>query len=554
MTATAIDRAPQEAGTGHVDERTRLRRRLLGAPRTANERLWGWLGPALVTVVAGVLRFWDLGRPHQLVFDETYYVKEGWSMMRYGIEMKPSTAVEQAKSADSLFTMGTYDGVWDGATDFVVHPPFGKWVIGAGEWLTGIDSSIGWRLGVATAGTLAVYLTGRAAWHLFRSPVLATVAALLMCVEGAEFVMSRTGILDILVMFWALAAFVALLADRDRSRRILADKVAALRADGEWAAASVSGPFLGLRPWRWVAGVCLGLDMATKWSGGYFLVAFGLLTVWWDLGARRAVGVRGWVRGTVLRDALPAAAIMVTLTIGVYLLTWWGWFASDDGYDRHWAQTNPATKGWGLAPDSHLAAWLPDALRSLWRYNTEMYHSAVSITSPHTYQSNPWSWMLQTRPTSFFYESPARGHEGCAVAQCSKAITSLGNPAIWWMGTVALLILLVRWLLGRDWRAGAIWAGVAAGWLPWFGYQQRTIFSFYAVAFVPYVVLAVTYVVGMMAGPVGASARRRRVGALAAGAYVTLAVACFAVFWPIWTAQVIPYGHWQWRMWIPSWI
>ena len=40
-------------------------------------RLYGWLAPLLVTVLAGILRFWNLGHPHSLVFDETYYERVG---------------------------------------------------------------------------------------------------------------------------------------------------------------------------------------------------------------------------------------------------------------------------------------------------------------------------------------------------------------------------------------------------------------------------------------------------------------------------------------------
>ncbi len=53
-----------------------LRRRLLGDPPV--QVLLGWLGPALAALVGGILRLWDLGNPHQLVFDETYYVKQAW--------------------------------------------------------------------------------------------------------------------------------------------------------------------------------------------------------------------------------------------------------------------------------------------------------------------------------------------------------------------------------------------------------------------------------------------------------------------------------------------
>ncbi len=34
-----------------------------------------------MAVVGGLMRFWSLGRPDQLVFDETYYVKQGVSML-----------------------------------------------------------------------------------------------------------------------------------------------------------------------------------------------------------------------------------------------------------------------------------------------------------------------------------------------------------------------------------------------------------------------------------------------------------------------------------------
>ena len=44
-----------------------LRHRLLGFRPT--DALWGWLGPGLIALVGGVLRFWNLDRPHALVFD-----------------------------------------------------------------------------------------------------------------------------------------------------------------------------------------------------------------------------------------------------------------------------------------------------------------------------------------------------------------------------------------------------------------------------------------------------------------------------------------------------
>jgi dolichyl-phosphate-mannose--protein O-mannosyl transferase len=530
-----------------------LRSRLLGYRPT--DVLWGWLGPLIVAAIGGFLRFWQLGRPHQLVFDETYYVKQGYSMFEYGHERRVAASI---KTPDALFTRGT-PNVFGTTPDLVVHPPVGKWVIGVGEHLFGATSSFGWRFSVALLGTLSILMIGRAARRMFGSTLLGTIAAILLAFDGQHFVHSRTGLLDLILMFWAFAAFCALLIDRDHSRAVLARKMGALqstRSDvpgAEGGAADEGhalptrpkyGPWLGMRPWLWVAGICLGLATGTKWSGLFFLVAFGLMTVFWDMGARRAAGVRHWWWGALVLDGLYAAVLTVGLTVSVYLASWAGWFAAKDSYDRQWAATDHATT----------FAWVPDSLRSLWHYHQEMYSFHLSVTSAHPYKTNPWSWLIQGRPTSFFYEGPKKGQEGCLVTQCAKAITSIGTPTLWWGATIAIFILLFMWALHRDWRAGAILAGLAAGYLPWFNYQQRTIFSFYEVAFVPFIALAVTYVLGLGIGGPNASPRRRRFGLLAAGVFVVVSVALFAFFYPIYTAQVIPQPQWQMRMWFPSWI
>jgi dolichyl-phosphate-mannose-protein mannosyltransferase len=528
-----------------MNQTERLRSRLLGYRPT--DVMWGWLGPLIVAAVGGFLRFWHLGEPHQLIFDETYYVKQAYSLLQYGYERGVSSSI---KSPDARFTHGA-PNVFGTQPDFVVHPPVGKWVIAVGEKIFGVTSSFGWRFSVALLGTISILMIGRAARRMFGSTLLGTIAAILLAFDGQHFVHSRTGLLDPILMFWAFAAFCALLIDRDHSRAVLARKVGTLqeaRASKTDAstrpAAMIFGPWLGWRPWRWVAGICLGLAMGTKWTGVFFLVAFGLMTAFWDMGARRAAGVRRWWWGALVLDGLYAGLLMVGLTVSVYLASWAGWFAAKDSYDRQWAVTHPATT----------FAWVPDSLRSLWHYHQEMYTFNINVTSFHPYQTNPWSWLIQGRPTSFFYEGPKKGQEGCLVAQCSKAITSIGTPTLWWGATIAILVLLFMWALRRDWRAGAILAGFAGGYLPWFNFQHRTIFSFYEVAFVPFVVLAVTYVLGLGIGGPEVSPRRRQIGLLAAGVFVVASVACFAFFYPIYTAQVIPNSQWQMRMWLPSWI
>jgi dolichyl-phosphate-mannose--protein O-mannosyl transferase len=41
-----------------------------------------WLAYTFVVSLAAGLRFWNLGNPHKLVFDETYYVKDAYTLSR----------------------------------------------------------------------------------------------------------------------------------------------------------------------------------------------------------------------------------------------------------------------------------------------------------------------------------------------------------------------------------------------------------------------------------------------------------------------------------------
>lgn len=511
-----------------------VRERLV--PPMPDDGPWGWGGPLLIAVVAGVLRFWRLGTPKAFIFDETYYAKDAYALLHFGVEQDYVKAADKGAPdpANAKILAGDLHHLFTGDPSYVVHPPGGKWVIAVGEKLFGF-TPFGWRFMVALLGTLAVLMVARIGRRMFRSTLLGCVAGVLLTVEGLAFVHSRTALLDPILMFWALAAFGALVIDRDWSRARLAE-----RLDHPGGL----GPGLGWRPWRLVAGVCLGAACATKWSGLWFVVAFGLMTVLWDVGARKTAGVRRPWLATLARDAVPAFASIVLVALAVYLLSWTGWFLSDadHAYYRDWASTHPGP------------GFVPDALVSLWHYHHEAYSFHRHLESFHPYRSNPWGWLVLARPVSYYYQGPKLGHSGCHVETCSQAITALGTPAIWWAACIALPILLFLWAGRRDWRAGALLAGVAGGYLPWFAFQQRTIFSFYSVAFVPYLVLAVTMCLGLLIGDERASPRRRQWGVAAAGAYALLAIANFAWLYPVLSAQVIPYVDWAHRMWWKSWI
>jgi dolichyl-phosphate-mannose--protein O-mannosyl transferase len=142
---------PDEAETrpaGRSTDRSKaLRDRLV--PALPSDRLWGWIGTLLVTAFGGYLRFDRLRVPRTLIFDETYYAKDAWSYLRYGVEIQTFAA----KKANAIIQAGgTHFFMPRTPPEYVVQPPLGKWLIAGGEWLYGLNS-LGWRFSAAVFGT-----------------------------------------------------------------------------------------------------------------------------------------------------------------------------------------------------------------------------------------------------------------------------------------------------------------------------------------------------------------------------------------------------------------
>ncbi len=488
-----------------------------------------WAGPLLVTAAGAWLRFRGLSTPRAVVFDETYYVPQAWGILHYGAEHAVSIFTDTLIPAGKTANIFTYGGV------FAAHPPFGKIQIAAGEWLFGLDP-FGWRVAAAAAGSASILLLARITRRMTGSGLLGCVAGLLLALDGLEFVMSRTAMLDIFVMFWVLAGFGCLVIDRDQARARLAARSPGLPAHG-------AGPRLGIRWWRVAAGFCLGLAVASKWNGLFFLVLFAPLCLMWDMSARRAAGFGRHVYGALVTDGLALLPSLWLTAAVAYLATWSGWFASAIGWDRNYA----AAHGVRIPVIS--------ALYSLYEYHLQMLSYGLGLHSADSYASQPWTWLLLRQPVPFYYAAPQFGEQGCTrVGGCVQDVLAVGTPAIWWAGLAALPALAVWWWLRRDWAAGAALYGVAAGWLPWFLLAARTQFSYYAVSFAPFLCLALALCIGLVLGPPGASRRRRAAGAAISGAYLLLVALNFGYLYPVLAGSPISDPAWLARMWLRSWM
>ena len=539
-----IDAGPLSAPNGAAERIADLRDRLMTP--MPDDRWWGWIGPLLVTAFATFMRFNRLSVPDAVVFDETYYAKDAWSILKHGVEWNwlgpPAYSATYANSqiiaghvSNHLFQAcsGTSCG------EYVVQPEVGKLLIAVGEWIYGL-TSLGWRVAPALFGSLAILVMCRVTRRLTRSTLLGCVAGLLLSLDGLEFVLSRTGILDIFLMFFVLAAFGALVVDRDVSRMRLA-RAMVLEPHDE------AGPALGIRKWRVAAGVLIGCACATKQYGVWYIFAFVGLCIAWDIGARRTVGLRSYVRGALVRDGKWLPLTLGLIPLVTYTVTWLNWLITNTGYDRDYARAN----GVNIPVIS--------ALYSLFEYHKEMLQFGVGLSVRHPYESQPWDWFFLTRPVAFYWNSytDASGLHAAAAGKTGpyvQEVLAIGNPAIWWVSVPAMAFCLGWWLTRRDWRAGSALLCIAAGWVSWLPFVSRTKFYYYALEFEPFIIICIVLCLGLILGPATAPLWRRTIGAVPVGLYVIVVLALFWYFYPILAGKIIPYSDWLSHMWYSGWI
>lgn len=508
--------------------------------RLAGE-LRSWIVTLVITLMAFGLRFYNFWFPPDLIFDETYYPKDAWTLIHFNYEKNwPDSKFLDANA--SILAGNPY--VHQDSPAFVAHPPLGKWFIGLGENWFGMNA-FGWRFMSVIFGTLLVLLTIRMARRLSRSTLVGAIAGLLITVDGLAFTMSRAGLLDIFQATLTLGAVACLVADRDWFRGKLADY---LRKKDLVDLGGAFGPLLLWRPWRLLAGILFGLACGVKWNSMYVLAVFGIVTVVWDVSARRLAGASKAAYKSLFIEAPLAFVSLVIVGLLAYVSTWVGWLTSQGGYDRQWGLQTP-DNAWVKAVGAPLA--------SLMEYHRAVFefHTKGLLGSTHTYSSHPISWLFMVRPLAMYAKNDIQpGTEGCEAIDgtCLRVVNAMGTPLLWWLAGIALFVGIYYWLSGKDYRFAVPVLGTLAVWLPWFQYSGRAIFFFYAVVMLPFTVTGLALWLGKILGPANGPRRRQR--AMIVGVLIFLVVANFAYFYPVLTGEMMTRASWLLRMWFPSWI
>ncbi len=515
-----------------------LGKHAITAPPAPIAYSWGkpdWISTAVIGVLALITRFVGLTAPvanGTPVFDEKHYVPQAWDMVR---------------SWDNLFIGGIESNPGYG---LVVHPPLAKQIIALSEMVFGY-SPWGWRTMTALFGVATVLLTMALARRVSGSWQIAAIAGFIAVCDGVLLVSSKFGMLDIFQVFFVVAAAWALARDHNQMRLRLHEAF----TSGNMGT-SKFGPRFGFRWWRFTAGIFLGLSLGVKWSGLYYIMFFGLLSVFSDLALRRRYGVRRYVLGTLVRDTPAALASLVLVPVLIYAWTWRAWFASETSVYRH------AKVDGTIEEDSWLLN-LPEPIAGWFYYHSSVLEFHASLTSSgghsHPWDSKPWAWLVAARPILYYSSTDLECGDG---GTCRKMLYLFGTPAIWWLVIPAVFWGLWSLLVRRN-RAFLIpLVGFAAGFLPWLAAFDRQMYFFYATAFIPFVIVLIALALGQMIGH-GKQLQWRwlkslaggeiRTGSFVAVCYLALVLAMFIYFSPILYDYIIPENWYQSMMWLNNW-
>jgi len=135
---------------------------------------------SVCTVALGVwARLYHLGFPPRILWDEKYF---------------PAMA--------NKYLQGVYQ--------FDLHPPLGKFIIAIGISLLG-NEPLGWRIMPTLFGLALLPLAALLGWYCLKERVGAMLVATFFAAETIFIVHSRIGVMDIFVVFFVLAAFLAAL-------------------------------------------------------------------------------------------------------------------------------------------------------------------------------------------------------------------------------------------------------------------------------------------------------------------------------------------------------
>jgi len=310
----------------------------------------------------------------------------------------------------------------------ITHPPLGKELISFGIALFGMDP-FGWRVMGNVFGIAMLAVLYAFAKRLFASTFFAAASTILFALDFMHFTQTRIALIDSFAVFFIILMYYLMFIYYDSDPTSLSYKrsLAVLCA----------------------CGIVFGLAVSVKWNSVYggigLAVLFALALI------RREK--HGKDR---LKTCLWCVLFFIAIPLVIYFISYFPYFIADP-------------------ENSPLKIFIDNQVYML------NYHGGLETT--HEFESKWYTWPLIFRPM-WYYGSKTLAYNGL----CST-IVAMGNPAVWWTGSTALILLLFKRRKSRsEWF---IIIGMLSQFLPW-ALISRSTFIYHFFASVPFIILALT--------------------------------------------------------------
>lgn len=395
------------------------------------------------------------------------------------------------------------------------HPPLGKYIMSWFISLFGM-TPFGWRFAGALMGIFmlpAMYLLGK---QLFKKTIFATAGMLLMALDCMHLTQTRIATIDSFPVLFIILAYFFML-------RYIQDDI--------W-----SKPLLKTFIPLFFSGIFMGLAIASKWIGIYAGVGLALLFFYscyqhlrqWQKAQqyepqdtrRHAIAkARYYGLRSVVLTCLACVVFFIVIPLLIYVLSYIPYFHAVGGVSIERLITE--TEG---------------MLR---------YHSTPRLGMDHPFYSPWWEWPLILQP--MYYASDNYVPQGYAYS-----IFAVGNPAIWWVGSFAFILVVIVLIKRHVYRTqdGRIFhvktkyynniylfitIGLLSQYLPWVLVPRGT-YIYHFFASVPFIILAIVACFRLICN------KTMKVGKIILWSYIALCAICFAILYPYASGITVPTG------------
>lgn len=416
---------------------------------------------------------------------------------------------------DEIYHARTAYEFLNGLTSYEnTHPPLGKIFIASGIAVFGMNP-FGWRITGVLFGIAMVPFVFLFARRLTGKTAAAALACTLFAFDFMHLAQTRIATIDVYITFFVILMYYFLYCYCNLS----------------FYDTPLKKMFLPLG----ACGICMGLGIASKWTGVY--AGLGLAVLFFATLYRRYGEYRyaktdpqgetsGIPHSRILERFVPCTQKTVLFCACFFVLI-------------------PAL--------IYLLSYLPfrdyvndGLIKRLLRNQSTMfnYHSTLDATHPY---SSPWyQWPIITRPIWYFSGQPGQ--------TLREGISAFGNPFVWWPGIPAFLYMLWRWAKDKDRTAAFLSVGYLAQYLPWV-FVTRITFIYHYFPSVIFVVLMIVHSLICLQ-------QEQRDRLLTKRKFLTLMLiygaavfGLFLLFYPVLTGQPVEADYVnRWLRWFDSWV